>query len=277
MSDPDGDWPKWAKIAIGVAAAVAAVAVTVATLGAAAPGAVCSLTMVGTSLGLSYAVASTVAAVAVAATVATAAVYAGNIAYSTVTRSNPLRDTVFRGNQGAYDTGLVLTSMATGGMLQMAAQSPGVCFAAGTLVLTESGRVAIEDIEAGDVVWAENPETGEKGLKEVVQTFKNETEELVHVCVNGEKIVTTPEHPFYVPKKGWVVAYQLRAGDILVLQSGEYVAVEMIQHEILETPVTVYNFEVEDWHTYYVGNSAILGHNDCGSKKIRQIKMPSYN
>lgn len=88
----------------------------------------------------------------------------------------------------------------------------------------------------------------------------------MHVHVNGEEIISTPDHPFYVPKKGWIGAIDLHAGDILVLQSGEYVVIEMIQHEILEMPVTVYNFEVEDFHTYYVGESAVLVHNDCGPK-----------
>ena len=81
--------------------------------------------------------------------------------------------------------------------------------------------------------------------------------------MNGEEIISTPDHPFYVPKKGWIGAIDLHAGDILVLQSGEYVVVELIQHEILETPVTVYNFEVEDFHTYYVSESAVLVHNEC--------------
>jgi hypothetical protein len=120
-----------------------------------------------------------------------------------------------------------------------------------------------EDIQAGDYVWSENPETGEKGLKEVVQTFVNETTELVHVHVNGEEIVATPEHPFYSPVKGWTSAVRLRTGDILVLQSGEYVIVELVQHEMLEAPVTVYNFEVEDFHTYYVGDNSVLVHNAC--------------
>ena len=39
---------------------------------------------------------------------------------------------------------------------------------------------------------------------------------------------------------------------------------EQVQHEILEAPVTVYNFQVEDYHTYYVGKSAVLVHNTCG-------------
>ena len=114
------------------------------------------------------------------------------------------------------------------------------------------------------MVWAWDEETGEIALKEVVETYVNETDELVHVFVNGEEIVTTPTHPFYSPVKGWTDAVKLRAGDILVLVNGEYVVVEMIQHEILEVPITVYNFEVTDFHTYYVGKESILVHNVCG-------------
>ena len=138
------------------------------------------------------------------------------------------------------------------------------CFVAGTLVATEVGSVPIEEIQAGDMVWASDPETGEVALKEVVRTFRNETTELVHVTINGEEIVCTTEHPFYSPVKGWVEACRLRAGDILVLVNGEYVIVEQVQHEILEAPVATYNFEVQDFHTYYVSDSSILVHNDCG-------------
>ena len=35
---------------------------------------------------------------------------------------------------------------------------------------------------------------------------------------------------------------------------------------MLEAPVTVYNFEVEDFHTYYVGDG-VLVHNSCAHKK----------
>ena len=58
-------------------------------------------------------------------------------------------------------------------------------------------------------------------------------------------------------------AIQLRADDRLQLLNGKYVIIEQVQHELLETPVTVYNFEVEDFHTYYVTDSAILVHNKC--------------
>ena len=137
------------------------------------------------------------------------------------------------------------------------------CFVAGTLVLTSEGNKPIEEIKSGDLVYSTDPETGESEYKEVVQTFENETEELVHISVAGEEIVTTPKHPFYTPHKGWTSAIDLRAGDILVLSNGEYVIVEKVQHEILESPIKVYNFEVQEFHTYYVGENPVLVHNRC--------------
>ena len=109
-------------------------------------------------------------------------------------------------------------------------------------------------------------------LKEVVQLFRNETEEWVRVKVNGEEITCTPEHPFYVPEKGWTSAIDLRAGDILVMLNGEYVVVEQVQHELLEGSETTYNFEVEDFHTYYVGDTSVLVHNKCGTQHGNSLK-----
>ena len=97
----------------------------------------------------------------------------------------------------------------------------------------------------------------------MLQAFVRESDELVHIKVDGQDITTTPEHPFWVPQQGWTDAIELRAGDILLLSNGEYVIIEAVQHEILEAPITVYNFEVEDFHTYYVTGLSILVHNDC--------------
>jgi len=123
--------------------------------------------------------------------------------------------------------------------------------------------VPIEEIEAGDLVWAWDEATGDVALKKVVETYINESYELVHLFINGEEIVTTANHPFYCPVKGWTAACKLRAGDILVTVNGEYVVVEMVQHELLESPTKVYNFQVEDYHTYYVSNNSVLVHNMC--------------
>jgi len=146
-----------------------------------------------------------------------------------------------------------------------------VCFKAGTAVSTEDGNVAIESIKVGDLVWATDPETGETAFKTVVQLFRNETDEWIHVKVNGDEIICTPEHPFYSPVKGWTSAIDLRAGDILVMLNGEYVVVEQVQHELLESPETTYNFEVEDYHTYYVGDEPVLVHNRCGDEPWKTV------
>lgn len=86
-----------------------------------------------------------------------------------------------------------------------------------------------------------------------------------------EEIVCTPTHPFYVPEKGWTAAIQLRAGDRLQMLNGEYVIIEEVQHEILESPIGTYNFEVEGFHTYHVGNLEVLVHNKCGGETSSTI------
>lgn len=139
--------------------------------------------------------------------------------------------------------------------IKLATEPISYCFIAGTLVETENGQKSIEEIQVGDKVLSEDETTGEVAIKTVTETYVNETDELIHIGVNGEIISATPTHPFYVDKLGWTLARSLRAGDILVLSNGEFVVVEWVQHEILESPVKVYNFEVEDFHTYFVGKT----------------------
>ncbi|MCI6951748.1 MAG: hypothetical protein MR740_06160 [Clostridium sp.] len=181
--------------------------------------------------------------------------------------TNFMRDGLMQGNKEAYECQRdVIATVAEVGTFICTAYTGlkgGVCFVAGTLVLTETGQAPIETIAEGEYVYATDPETGESGYKQVVQTYVNETNELVHVKTDGDEIVCTREHPFYVPVRGWTAACDLRAGDILVRSNGEYVVVEAIEHELLESPITVYNFEVEDFHTYYVGDTSVLVHNDC--------------
>ncbi|MBR3415463.1 MAG: carbohydrate binding domain-containing protein, partial [Clostridia bacterium] len=265
--DNTGSWPEWATILVGVVVAAVAVAATVVTWGAAAPGAVCALTTVGMSIGASYTAATTVATVAVAATATAATMYAGDIAYASVTGKSVLKDTLFQGNEDAYNVGLALTSLANEGIMEITSQFPDSCFVAGTLISTKTGKVSIEEIKTGDQVWAWDEISETVSLKEVKQVFINETTELVHLYVNGEEIVSTPTHPFYSPHKGWTDAVHLRAGDILVLLNGEYVVLEKTQHEILESPIEVYNLEVEDYHTYFVSNCCLLVHNKCKEGK----------
>ena len=182
-------------------------------------------------------------------------------------------------------------------------RSGAACFTAGTLVLTENGQKAIEDIQAGDKVFAADPETGESGYKEVLQTFEKETEVVVHVTYEKDNtdsseevenssadedadiysnencadttdhvvnlqstetttVNTTLNHRFWT-EAGWKSAGTLEAGDKLTLADGNTATVTNVAYE--DTHATVYNFEVEDFHTYYVGTESVLVHNNGGN------------
>ena len=87
---------------------------------------------------------------------------------------------------------------------------------------------------------------------------------------NGEEIVCTGGHLFYVVGEGFVEAKDLKISDQLLLSSGKRVIIEEIQVEQLEKPETTYNFEVADFHTYYVAANNVLVHNDCrGKNKLK--------
>ena len=137
------------------------------------------------------------------------------------------------------------------------------CFVAGTEIDTIEGEKNIEDIEEGDYVLAEDPETGEQEYKPVVRTFINEKDVLMHIFVEDEEIVCTPEHPFYVEGIGFVLAKDLQEGNILRTSDKQNPQVTKVEKEYLDEPIKVYNLEVEDFHTYFVSEKSILVHNEC--------------
>lgn len=66
---------------------------------------------------------------------------------------------------------------------------------------------------------------------------------------------------------------------MLVLLDGLTITVDSVTSVTFVEPITVYNFEVEDFHTYFVGNNGLLVHNHCNKKEIKQIKQvaKAYN
>ena len=171
-------------------------------------------------------------------------------------------------------TTIASVAVFTGGMnsgFNKAANSAGVkpsCFVAGTLVMAVAGMVAIEKIKSGDKVISTDPETMETSPKTVLETYIREVTTLVHLTVNGEEIVTTVDHPFYVKNQGFIKAGELIVGDELLDVTGNILLVENFDVGLTDKPVKVYNFQVEDFHTYYVGENNILVHNAGKEYKI---------
>ncbi|EQA43152.1 intein C-terminal splicing domain protein [Leptospira broomii serovar Hurstbridge str. 5399] len=186
------------------------------------------------------------------------------------------------------------------------------CFTAGTLIRTKSGLKPIEKIEIGDLVLSLDPKTGELSYKKVLRLFSNETP-IVHriTYTNGNVINTTWNHPFFIRGKGFTEVRNIQPEERSVtvasirnsyriergsgIQIGASLAslgsrstnsnsatwkdeirgtVGIAKIEEVYEKTKVYNFEVEENHTYFVGKDGVLVHNDasCGPGYVAGLK-----
>ena len=97
-----------------------------------------------------------------------------------------------------------------------------------------------------------------------MRLFRNESKEWTGITVNGEEIVSTPGHKYYIPESGkWISAKELKAGESVLLSNGERAEVESVRSIRYDEAQTTYNFEVEDFHTYYVGMGVLVHNAGC--------------
>jgi hypothetical protein len=67
--------------------------------------------------------------------------------------------------------------------------------------------------------------------------------------------------PFLIKDLGWTEAKYLKPGDLGLLKDGKYLQIIDITQKHLEAKVNVYNFEVENVHSYMVGEDGVVVHN----------------
>lgn len=91
--------------------------------------------------------------------------------------------------------------------------------------------------------------------------YVHDQTEILHLHTTAGDIDTTTNHPFYVIGKGWVAAGDINEGDEVFLIDGSTAVVTGAELEKLEEPIKVYNLEVEDYNTFFVGDEAVLVHN----------------
>ena len=168
------------------------------------------------------------------------------------------------------------------------------CFVPGTQVVTATGLKNIEDIKVGDFVLSKDPETKKSDYKPVLQLILTKHTELFVLTyndANGDayELKVSGEHPFWVSDKGWVSARQLAIADKLLITDNTIVDITNITIEKAapgET-FTTYNFEVDDFHTYFVlqegkkdGIFAVWVHNakqKCGPASEKHHAIPWNN
>lgn len=228
--------------------------------------------------GLGCVVASSIAGAAKGAVAGAAigAVVGGVTGYL---RTGTFAGALAGAEQGAVDG--AIAGAIVGGI--HGAANPSTCFVAGTQVVTGLDpnhpskllTKSIEDIQVGDYVVArdQSNERDNLDLRRVVQVFRRTSDHLRIVRYkdsrgNVETIKTTDEHPFWVEAVGWLRAGDLEAGMHLD-QPGDLDAVVLLSvREEHPEGIAVFNFEVEDDHTYFVEDgrgrqTPVWVHNSC--------------
>ncbi|WP_229738459.1 polymorphic toxin-type HINT domain-containing protein, partial [Isoptericola cucumis] len=276
----DGWWDDWGS---KVVAAIADIADMVSMVAGLLAVVVAFIPVVGTALaGVLIVVAAVAAIVSALANVTLAATGERSWAEAGIAIAGAALSVIGLGGAAKAATGLSKAAMKqgvkTGAKKAWCKVGFGTCFTAGTLIRTPDGpdgATPIEDIRAGDKVWAHNLATGADELQTVAETFVRTTSTLHHLTIGGHTVTTTDEHPFMVANMGWVLARDLQPGDILVTPDTgdgtgtvtlDSIRIEQRDPDATDGPVTVYNFHVETHHNYYVlaGDLPVLVHNAGG-------------
>ena len=144
----------------------------------------------------------------------------------------------------------------------------GACFVAGTMIHTQNGLKPIEAIGIGDMVWSRSEyDQGEYGWRRVNDTFQFGDKAIWQVEIetptgSRETYRATGNHPFWTENEdggSWLAAELLEPGNTLRLADGSPATV--IRAELTDDIEPVYNFEVDGWHTYFIGKLGTWVHN----------------
>jgi hypothetical protein len=171
------------------------------------------------------------------------------------------------------------------------AELTSACFERDTKVHTIDGFCPIEFLSVGALVLSRCEKTGEQGYRRITKTFEHEDRPTVHVEFQIEDyqfeetqfggLYTTAEHPFWVNGVGWVAASQLQPEQQLEIvdtdlrpemyrpigqklkdyqTDGKRRTARVISVKPSGYRWTVYNIEVEEFHTYFVGFEGVWVH-----------------
>ena len=142
------------------------------------------------------------------------------------------------------------------------------CFAAGTPVFTLTGFVEIEKIKVGDLVLAQNVESGELAFKPVFRASVRPSEPLCDVQVGNLTFHATRGHPLWVSGNGWVKVGNLKSGMQVHALSG---TMPVLSVDGAAAAAETFNLIVADFHTYFVGEDRVLSHDLSSQRPTRSV------
>lgn len=132
------------------------------------------------------------------------------------------------------------------------------CFAPGTLVWTSTGLRRIETIEIGDLMLAQDTDTGELQYKTVMGRTLRPDRATRKLRIDKETLQATLGHPLWLAGEGWRMAKLLEPGAVL---HGVHGPVLVETNEAGEK-MDVFNLIVADYHNYFVGEAGVLVHDN---------------
>jgi hypothetical protein len=125
----------------------------------------------------------------------------------------------------------------------------------------------VERIRVGDRVLSRDPDTGRLDCKPVLKTTVRPPDPIVTIETAEEPIRCSGGHPFWVSGEGWAKARELHDGAHLHGVAG---TLEVKSVAVGDTEET-YNLVVADFHTYFVGKSKVLSHDNTIRKPTNMI------
>ena len=126
------------------------------------------------------------------------------------------------------------------------------CFVAGTLVVTASGEVPIEELRVGDVVLSrlDRDPDGPADWAVVTQIFESVGDGTLTLTLeDGRSFTVTPEHELWTFEEGWQPAQEVEIAEHV--RGLDDTPLAVISIDVDRTPRTVYNLEVAGARTYF--------------------------
>ncbi|MDO9572150.1 MAG: polymorphic toxin-type HINT domain-containing protein, partial [Hydrogenophaga sp.] len=182
------------------------------------------------------------------------------------------------------------------------------CFPVDTYVVTRDRQwIEIDRLDVGHWVLSRCEKTGQQDYRRVVKKFEHQRESIfapetplyriIIVTAEGRKdaLQATAEHPFWVNGVGWVKACELQPGQMLEIcdpigeddcnrPEGQKAADLTLSGQRWQAEIEsvcqdsesglVYNIEVEDFHTYFVGCHGVWVHNKDSHDGVPVFSQP---
>jgi len=140
------------------------------------------------------------------------------------------------------------------------------CFAAGTPVHTLTGLRPIESVRIGDQVLTQDTHTGALSFQPVVAAVHNKPDRLLKISLDQEVVRATGIHRFWRVGHGWVMARDLKPGDVLRALGG-VARVKAVERDRIEP---VFNLAVMQAESFLVGRRGMLVHDNSLVETVLQ-------